>query len=134
MIQFADGFHALGPLARLRVVENEIARIVVARPPQRLEQAELFAMWSGWDDPAGFFLAGKGGRHYSHSQLDHGTFVFDAMGERWFHDLGKESYNLPGYKKNKDDYRRRASARTRQVKPLRPASPGTTLDTLRHSE
>lgn len=34
---------------------------------------------------------------YEHSQLDPGSFVFDAFGTRWAHDLGKDDYNLPGY-------------------------------------
>ena len=29
-----------------------------------------------------------------HSHLDCGSFVFDALGKRWAHDLGKDDYNL----------------------------------------
>lgn len=29
--------------------------------------------------------------------MDVGSFVYDAHGVRWFHDLGSENYNLPGY-------------------------------------
>ena len=32
-----------------------------------------------------------------HSNLDIGTFVLDAFGERWVVDLGADDYNLPGY-------------------------------------
>ena len=32
----------------------------------------------------------------SHADMDVGTFVLDALGERWFDDLGKENYALTG--------------------------------------
>ena len=32
-----------------------------------------------------------------HTDMDIGTFVLEAMGERWFDDLGSDSYGLPGY-------------------------------------
>ncbi|MBE7050771.1 MAG: hypothetical protein E7394_08440 [Ruminococcaceae bacterium] len=35
-----------------------------------------------------------GGTIHSHSHLDSGSFVFDAMGTRWAHDLGQDDYNL----------------------------------------
>lgn len=48
------------------------------------------------------FLAIKGGTPAaSHGHMDVGSFVFDAHGERWIHDLGPENYNLPGYFGNK---------------------------------
>lgn len=44
------------------------------------------------------FLAIKGGTPAaSHGHMDVGSFVFDAHGERWIHDLGPENYNLPSY-------------------------------------
>lgn len=60
------------------------------------EQA-LACFRSGWqpDDP---YLAIKGGSPaVSHGHMDVGSFVYDAHGERWCHDLGAENYNLPGY-------------------------------------
>ena len=33
----------------------------------------------------------------SHGDLDIGTFILEAMGERWFVDLGKDSYSLSNY-------------------------------------
>ncbi len=35
-----------------------------------------------------------GGTIHSHSHLDFGSFVFDANGKRWAHDLGADDYNL----------------------------------------
>jgi hypothetical protein len=44
------------------------------------------------------YLAVKGGQGMlNHQQLDAGTFVFDADGERWALDLGSEHYHLPGF-------------------------------------
>ena len=60
------------------------------------EQAMAFFR-TGWakDDA---WLAIKGGTPAaSHGHMDVGSFVFDAHGQRWFHDLGSENYNHPGY-------------------------------------
>ncbi len=44
------------------------------------------------------YAAIKGGRNkLYHSDLDVGTFVLDAMGVRWFDDLGKGDYEASGY-------------------------------------
>ena len=52
---------------------------------------------TGWT-PKDAFLAIKGGTPAaSHGHMDVGSFVYDAHGVRWIHDLGKENYNLPGY-------------------------------------
>ncbi len=53
---------------------------------------------SKWSDPNALYLAIKAGyNQVNHGQLDLGTFVLDALGKRWFTDLGKDNYNLPGY-------------------------------------
>jgi hypothetical protein len=53
---------------------------------------------SAWRDPQAVYVGFKGGNSKSsHSQLDLGTFVLDAMGYRWAVDLGPDSYELPGY-------------------------------------
>ncbi|MDZ7637397.1 MAG: heparinase II/III family protein [Bryobacterales bacterium] len=55
-------------------------------------------MRSSWEDPlasfAGFYAGHNG---VAHSQLEMGTFVFDALGERWVEELGTDDYDLPGY-------------------------------------
>lgn len=51
-----------------------------------------------WRDPKTTWVAVKGGRNRaSHAHLDLGTFVVEALGERWAVDLGPDDYNLPGY-------------------------------------
>ena len=48
---------------------------------------------SAWDDPQAMFLALKGGRAaLSHAHMDAGSFVFEADGVRWGHDLGMQDY------------------------------------------
>ncbi len=53
---------------------------------------------SSWTDPNAIFVGFKGGDNKAnHSHLDLGSFVFDALGERWATDLGSDNYNMPGY-------------------------------------
>ena len=53
---------------------------------------------SAWGDEDAIFLGFKGGDlRASHSHLDLGSFVLDALGHRWAVDLGRDDYNLPGY-------------------------------------
>lgn len=52
---------------------------------------------SGWE-PKAAYLAIKGGTPAaSHGHMDVGSFIYDAHGQRWLHDLGAEDYNLPAY-------------------------------------
>lgn len=58
---------------------------------------------SAWDDPDALYVGFKGGDNAAnHSHLDLGTFVFDALGERWAIELGGDNYNLPGYFSTRD--------------------------------
>jgi len=53
---------------------------------------------SAWEDANAIFVGFKGGNNgANHSHLDLGTFVLDALGQRWALDLGGDDYNLPGY-------------------------------------
>ncbi|MFQ6133427.1 MAG: heparinase II/III family protein [Armatimonadota bacterium] len=53
---------------------------------------------SAWEDPSAIFVGFKGGNNRAnHSHLDLGSFVLDALGQRWALDLGGDNYNLPGY-------------------------------------
>ncbi|MCX6876755.1 MAG: heparinase II/III family protein [Verrucomicrobia bacterium] len=52
---------------------------------------------SSWTADA-LWLGIKGGTPAaSHGHMDCGAFVLDWAGTRWFHDLGSDNYNLPGY-------------------------------------
>jgi hypothetical protein len=59
---------------------------------------QVAASRSGWERSDALFVAGKAGDNTtSHSDLDIGTFVLEALGQRWFTELGSDDYNLPGY-------------------------------------
>jgi hypothetical protein len=61
-------------------------------------QQPVVTMRSGTDDATAVFVAAKGGTpRASHGHMDVGSFVYDALGHRWIHDLGSDDYNLPGY-------------------------------------
>lgn len=64
---------------------------------------------SGWTKDATFLGIKGGSNQASHGHLDLGSFVLDALGERWATDLGPDDYNLPGYfgKQRWDYYRLR---------------------------
>jgi hypothetical protein len=51
-----------------------------------------------WQDPDATWIGFKGGTNKgSHRHLDLGSFVMDALGQRWALDLGADDYGLPGY-------------------------------------
>jgi hypothetical protein len=55
---------------------------------------------SAWNDPNATYVAFKGGDNRAHhGHLDIGTFVLDAIGERWAIDLGSDNYDLPAGKR-----------------------------------
>jgi hypothetical protein len=61
-------------------------------------EANLGSFRGSWTDPLTTYIAFKGGSNQAHhGHLDLGTFVLDAMGERWGEALGADDYDLPGY-------------------------------------
>jgi hypothetical protein len=73
--------------------------------------AEVGVFRSVWNDRNALWVAFKAGSNaVNHSNLDLGTLVLEALGERWFVDLGADNYNLPGYfgRQRWDYYRLRA--------------------------
>jgi len=62
------------------------------------DTAETLAFKGSWSDPFTTFVSLHGGLNYvNHGHLDIGTFTLDALGERWFCDLGNDSYGFEGY-------------------------------------
>ena len=60
--------------------------------------AGVAVLRSAWTDRQAIYVGFKGGDNKAnHSHLDLGTFVLDALGQRWATDLGPDDYNLPGY-------------------------------------
>jgi hypothetical protein len=59
---------------------------------------EMVSLRTAWDDPEAGFVALKGGTNgANHGHLDLGTFVYEALGERWVVDLPHDDYNLPDF-------------------------------------
>lgn len=56
---------------------------------------------TGWSPNSTWFGIKGGTAAASHGHMDAGSFVFDAHGTRWIHDMGAENYNLPAYFGNK---------------------------------
>jgi hypothetical protein len=72
---------------------------------------EVVTLRSRWNDPRALFVGIQAGSNQvNHNHLDLGSFVLDALGQRWAIDLGGDDYNLPGYfgGKRYDYYRLRA--------------------------
>lgn len=62
------------------------------------EGQELVIMRSSYTEKNASYAAIKGGYNYiNHGDLDIGTFVFDALGERWAEELGPGNYDADGY-------------------------------------
>ena len=69
---------------------------------KRFHGVDVGFLRGSWSDPSTTWLAFKGGdNRANHSHLDLGCFVLDALGQRWFSDLGGDDYNLPAYFGNK---------------------------------
>ncbi|KAM0789094.1 hypothetical protein ACM66B_003151 [Microbotryomycetes sp. NB124-2] len=63
------------------------------------------SMRSSWTDNDGLYVAIKASTltgHETHGDLDAGTFVIDAMGERWAGELGNGDYLSEGYFSSED--------------------------------
>lgn len=64
---------------------------------------DAVVMRKSFDDENGIFAGLHGGKHnilgqfINHGFMDGGTFVLDALGERWAESLGGDSYSLNGY-------------------------------------
>lgn len=72
-----------------------------APPPPRaawFRGVEAVSMRSAWDDRDALFVAAQCGRNVvGHNQADLGSFVLDALGQRWVIDPGTDDYNLPDF-------------------------------------
>ncbi|MDR1190921.1 MAG: heparinase II/III family protein [Verrucomicrobiales bacterium] len=79
--------------------ERDDLPLTVSLPRTRyFAGAEIAMLRGAWDDPLAVSVGFKAGDNKaSHSHLDLGSFVLDALGHRWAEDLGRDDYNLPGY-------------------------------------
>jgi hypothetical protein len=61
-------------------------------------KVSLFFSRGSWTDPNCLWAGIKAGYNkVNHAHLDLGNFELDALGVRWFRDLGSDDYNLPDY-------------------------------------
>jgi len=75
--------------------EEDIKRLPLDAHFQHIQVA---VMRSAWQNRQAIYAGFKGGDNKAgHSHLDLGTFVLDALGERWACELGADDYNMPGY-------------------------------------
>ncbi len=59
-------------------------------------QSDYIALRSSWEDDNALLLSATSGQNYaSHTHVDGGTYVLDAMGLNWVCDLGTEDYSNP---------------------------------------
>lgn len=59
---------------------------------------EIASFRTSWFDKNALCASIHGGANNAvHGQLDSGTFVLDALGERWVEDVGKDNYSLDGF-------------------------------------
>jgi hypothetical protein len=78
----------------------ELAGADVGRLPldAHFRHIDALVMRSAWGDDSAWYLGCKAGdNRFPHGNLDIGSFVLEALGERWAEDLGADNYNLPGY-------------------------------------
>ncbi|GAB2977635.1 CBM96 family carbohydrate-binding protein [Frigoribacterium salinisoli] len=72
-------------------------------PPLPLDKvtssAGMVSMRGAWNDVDTAFVAARDAstERTGHSDLDQGSFVFDALGENWITEKGADSYGLDGY-------------------------------------
>ena len=59
---------------------------------KHFREAEIASMRSDWTDPNALVVGIQGSptAHYNHRHLDAGTFILEALGERWLIDLGSD--------------------------------------------
>jgi hypothetical protein len=68
---------------------------------------EVGYLRGSWTDSNSIYIGFKAGfNQVNHGHLDLGSYVFDALGERWARDLGADDYNLPGYWEMKKEGKR----------------------------
>ena len=80
--------------------DASLANSPAQQPPldKYFRHSEVVTMRSAWDDTNALFVGLKAGDNKAnHSHLDLGSFVVDALGQRWAVDLGSDDYNMPGY-------------------------------------
>ncbi|MBI3461855.1 MAG: heparinase II/III family protein, partial [Planctomycetes bacterium] len=62
------------------------------------QRVSVVFLRGAWNDANATYVGFKGGdNRVNHGHLDLGSFVLEALGQRWIADPGPDNYNLPGY-------------------------------------
>ncbi len=80
--------------------DHDLAEAPAEDPPtdSHFKKAGVVTLRGRWNAADTTFVGFKAGcATWSHAHLDAGTFVLDALGQRWAEELGADSYSLPGY-------------------------------------
>lgn len=65
---------------------------------KHFRKADAAVLRGAWNDPKATWVAVQAGSNrVNHNHLDLGSFVLEALGQRWAVDLGADNYNLPGF-------------------------------------
>lgn len=87
-----------GPLDLLWYDPDHVSDTVEMWPDRKFGYTEMATFRSAFNDSNALFAGIHGGdNNVAHGNLDSGTFVLDAMGERWASELGADDYNMTGY-------------------------------------
>jgi hypothetical protein len=97
--QLEEGTASPHPLDLLWYDARQLSPSRAGLPTSRLFRGlGVVTMRGSWEDANSTFLGFKAGSNReNHAHLDQGSFVLDALGERWAIDLRGEPYTSPGY-------------------------------------
>lgn len=94
-----ESYHlSYSPLDLLWYDPDNVSDSVDLWPDRKFGYTETATFRSAFNDSNALFAGLHGGDNaVAHGNLDSGTFVLDALGERWASELGSDDYNLSGY-------------------------------------
>jgi hypothetical protein len=98
LIEGKKNLHRIRELPALMIWGTDINFMNIPDPQQLLWSGNgknpVALMRSDWDPRKGIYVGLKAGSAtVTHSHMDAGSFVMDALGERWALDLGNQDYN-----------------------------------------
>ncbi|CAL1518937.1 heparinase II/III family protein [Chitinophaga sp. MM2321] len=112
--QYLYHFQPADPFALLWYDASLVKTSPQLQPDHYFRIAEVVTMRSRWNDSTATFVTFKAGDNKAnHSHLDLGSFILDALGQRWIVDLGADDYNMPGYFNSSKNGQRWTYYRTR---------------------
>jgi hypothetical protein len=97
-IKTAKNLHRARELPALLIWGSKLENEIVGSPSQKVwigrGNNPVAMMRTSWRDPNAFYVGVKAGSpSFNHGHMDIGSFVLDALGERWVVDLGTQNYN-----------------------------------------